>query len=59
MCTITNKIKLCSCKANSTEKLQHYWALYRKNKDHDFEMFIVGEAMLHVVEEIESDWGVK
>jgi hypothetical protein len=46
MCTITNKIKLCSCKANSTEKLQHYWALYRKNKDNDFDMFIVGEAML-------------
>ena len=46
MCTITNKIKLCSCSANSTERLQHYWVLYRRNKDNDIDMMIVGEAML-------------
>ncbi len=46
MCTITNKIKLCSCKANSTEKLQHYWVLYRRNKNNYIDRTIVGEAML-------------
>ena len=46
MCTITNKIKLCSCKANSTERLNHYWVLYRRNKDNDIDIMIVGEAML-------------
>jgi hypothetical protein len=33
MCKITSKIKFCTCKAASTEKLKHYWALYRRNKD--------------------------
>lgn len=35
MCKITSKIKFCTCKASSTEKLQHYWCLYRFNKDKD------------------------
>lgn len=46
MCTITNKIKLCSCKANSTARLQHYWVLYRRNKNNDIDITIVGEVML-------------
>ena len=46
MCTITNKIKLCSCKANSTEKLQHYWVLYRRNKNNEFDIMILGEAIM-------------
>ena len=44
MCKITSKIKFCSCKASSTEKLQHYCCLYRFNKDKN-EM-IVGEVIL-------------
>lgn len=44
MCKITTKIKLCTCKANSTEKLQQYWCLYRFNKNKN-EM-IVGEVIL-------------
>lgn len=32
MCKITSKIKFCTCKASSTEKLQHYWCLYRFSK---------------------------
>jgi hypothetical protein len=35
MCKITSKIKFCTCKASSTEKLQHYWCLYRFNKEKD------------------------
>ncbi len=46
MCAISNKIKLCTCKANSTERLQHYWILYRRNKDNNNDIIIVGEAML-------------
>lgn len=44
MCVISDKIKLCSCKASSTDGLQHYWVLYRRNKDKN-EM-IVGEVMI-------------
>jgi hypothetical protein len=33
MCKITNKIKFCTCKVTSTERLKHYWALHRRNKD--------------------------
>jgi hypothetical protein len=35
MCKITSKIKFCTCKASATEKLQHYWCLYRFNKEKD------------------------
>lgn len=35
MCKITSKIKFCTCKASSTEKLQHYWCLYRFNREKD------------------------
>ena len=44
MCIITEKIKLCTCKASSTNRLQHYWVLYRRNKDKN--EIIVGELML-------------
>jgi len=44
MCKITSKIKFCTCKASSNEKLQHYWCLYRFNKDKN-EM-IVGNVIL-------------
>ena len=44
MCKITNKIKFCTCKATSTERLQHYWCLHRYNKDKN--ELTVGEAIL-------------
>jgi hypothetical protein len=44
MCKITSKIKFCTCKASATEKLQHYWCLYRFNKDKDD--MIVGDVIL-------------
>lgn len=33
MCKISNKVKFCTCKTSTTEKLQHYWCLYRFNKE--------------------------
>ena len=44
MCKITSTIKFCTCKAASTEKLKHYWALYRRNKDKN--EILVGEPLL-------------
>lgn len=43
MCTLSNTIKFCTCKSSSTERLQHYWQLYRRNKDKN--EFIIGEAV--------------
>ncbi len=32
MCIVSDKIKLCSCKTDNTEKLNHYWILHRYDK---------------------------
>jgi hypothetical protein len=45
MCKITSKIKFCTCKASSTVKLQHYWCLYRFNKEK--EDMIMGLLLPH------------
>ena len=29
MCTISNNLKLCTCKTTEVETLKHYWILYR------------------------------
>jgi hypothetical protein len=44
MCIISDKIKLCTCKATSTERLPNYWVLHRRIKDKN--IMFVGEAML-------------
>ena len=44
MCQISNTLKLCTCIAASTNQLQNYWVLHRRNKDKN-EM-IVGQVML-------------
>ena len=31
MCKVSDKLKLCSCKADNVEKLKHYWVLNRHN----------------------------
>lgn len=46
MCKITSKIKLCTCKAISTDSLQNYWSLYRFNKDKN--EVIVGETFMSI-----------
>jgi hypothetical protein len=33
MCLVSDKIKFCTCVSGSVDKLQHYWILYRFNKD--------------------------
>ena len=48
MCSISNTLKLCTCKASSTDQLQHYWVVYRRNKDKN--IIIVGEVMLPSLE---------
>lgn len=44
MCLISGKIKFCTCKATSAEKLQNYWVLHRRNKNKN--EIIVGEVVL-------------
>ncbi|WP_395063220.1 hypothetical protein [Flavobacterium sp.] len=44
MCQISNTIKFCTCKVKSTDSLQNYWAVYRRNKAKN--IIIVGEVML-------------
>ena len=44
MCTVSNEIKLCSCKIDDFEKVKYYWTLHRfidgKNEE------VVGEVVL-------------
>lgn len=44
MCTPSDTLKFCSCKVSSVNRLQNYWALYRRNKDKN--IIIVGEVLL-------------
>ena len=43
MCKVSHKIKFCSCKVTSVEKLKHYWIFhsYDSNKD----VMILGETI--------------
>ena len=36
MCKVSDKIKLCSCKAQHVERLKHYWVLNRPEKKDEF-----------------------
>jgi hypothetical protein len=53
MCSISNTLKLCTCKASSTDHLQHYWVVYRQSKDKN--EIIVGEVMLPSFEWFDSN----
>ena len=33
MCEVSNKLKLCTCKTTSAEKLKHYWIFHRYDKE--------------------------
>ena len=33
MCEVSNKIKFCTCKAKSTERLKNYWVFHKYHKD--------------------------
>lgn len=47
MCTSSDNLKLCSCKAKSSHQLQNYWALFRRNKNKN--IMLVGEVMINYV----------
>ena len=33
MCTVSDKLKLCSCKTENVERLKHYWILRRPTEE--------------------------
>ena len=43
MCTISDKLKLCTCKTENVTHLKHYWILYKYQKS---EIIMMGEPML-------------
>ncbi len=43
MCTVSDKLKLCTCKTENVEQLRHYWILYKYQKS---EILLVGTPML-------------
>lgn len=43
MCTVSDKLKLCTCKTENIKKLKHYWILYKYQKS---EIIMMGEPML-------------
>jgi hypothetical protein len=43
MCTVSSKLKLCSCKTTHAETLKHYWVLKRPDGGNQT---IVGQAIL-------------
>lgn len=53
MCTISDKLKLCTCKTDDIEKLEHYWVLYKYEKSDIIKMglpvmpqeFEIGESV--------------
>jgi hypothetical protein len=42
MCKVSDKLKLCTCKAENVEKLKHYWVLNRYHRRNDC---IMGEIL--------------
>ena len=44
MCTVSDKIKFCTCNVGEADILNHYWVLYRHNKDKN--ELIIGETIL-------------
>jgi hypothetical protein len=43
MCTVSNKLKLCTCKTKNAVQLKHYWVLKRHNGEQNC---IIGQAIL-------------
>lgn len=43
MCSVSDKIILCTCEIDDVSSLKHYWALFRYNPDEG--VFLVGEPI--------------
>lgn len=43
MCTVSDKLKLCTCKTENVKQLKHYWILKRPT---DRTYFVIGEMIL-------------
>lgn len=43
MCTVSDKLQLCTCNVENIDQLKHYWILYKYQKS---EIFLMGEPML-------------
>ena len=44
MCKVSDKLLLCTCKAENVDSLKNYWVLYRRNKNKD--MMIMGSMIM-------------
>lgn len=42
MCTVSDQLKLCTCKPDEVEKLKHYWVLRRPNNGKNI---LIGEII--------------
>jgi len=52
MCTVSDKLKLCSCETKNVKKLERYWILKRPKKS-EFEM--MGDMILPAPIGVEAD----
>jgi hypothetical protein len=43
MCTVSDKLKLCTCKTKNVEQLKHYWKLKRESGK---KLIIIGQSLL-------------
>ena len=44
MCTLSNKIKFCTCDTEDVEQLKHYWKLYQKVQRNEY-LTVLGIAI--------------
>ena len=49
MCKVSDKLLLCTCKAENIDSLKNYWVFYRRNKNKN--LFIVGSMIIPYAQE--------
>lgn len=52
MCTVSDQLKLCTCKTEDIEQLKQYWILYKHQKS---KMVMIGEPLLPQGSEISEE----
>jgi hypothetical protein len=45
MCTVSDQLKLCSCKTKDVKSLKHYWRLRREKEENEFRVCIMGSII--------------